>query len=147
MPATALVELCFAKGAEAKAVRRRLFGDGGIFSHLGTRDVREALRRARAGEGRAALVVEAMAYQTAKAAAGLAAALEGKVDALILTGGLAHIEEVVESVRRRVAFIAPVKVVPGEDELRALAEGALRVLRGEEAAQSYAAASFAGGRS
>lgn len=137
VPATALVELCFAPGADARAVRRRLFGDGGLFSHLGTRDAREALRRAREGDARAALVVDAMCYQVAKAAGALAAALEGGVDAVLLTGGMAHLPEIVEGVRRRVAWIAPVEVLPGEDELRALAEGALRVLRGEEAARVY----------
>jgi len=138
VPATALLELCFAPGADKKAVRKRLFGEGGLYAHLGTRDVREALRRAEAGDARAALLVDALAYQTAKAAAGLAAVLEGRVDAVILTGGLAYLSSVVEAVRRRVAFIAPVDVQPGEDELRALAEGAWRVLRGDEAARSYA---------
>jgi butyrate kinase len=137
VPATALVDLCFAPGADPKALRRRLFGEGGLFAHLGTRDVREALRRAGEGDARAALLVDAIAYQTAKAAAGLAAALDGKVDAVILTGGLAHLAPVVEAVRRRVAFIAPVDVQPGEDELRALAEGAVRALRGEEPVRSY----------
>jgi butyrate kinase len=126
VPATALVDLCFAPGAERGAVKRRLFGDGGLYSHLGTRDAREAL------------VVDAMCFQIAKAAGGLAAALEGKVDAVLLTGGMAHLAPVVEAIRRRVAWIAPVHVLPGEDELRALAEGALRVVRGEEPARSYA---------
>ncbi|MFO0582317.1 MAG: butyrate kinase [Anaeromyxobacter sp.] len=138
VPATALLDLCFAPGAEKKSLRRRLFGEGGLYAHLGTRDVREALRRATAGDARAALLVDALAYQTAKAAAGLAAALEGRLDAVILTGGLAFLPEVVEAVRRRVAFLGPVDVQPGEDELRALAEGAWRVLRGEEALRSYA---------
>jgi len=137
VPATALLDLCFAPGADARALRRRLFGDGGLFEHLGTRDAREAVRRAEAGDARAALVVDAMCYQIAKAAGGLAAALEGKVDAVLLTGGMAHLAPVVESVRRRVAWIAPVHVLPGEDELRALAEGALRVLSGEEPARAY----------
>jgi butyrate kinase len=137
VPAGAVVSICFAPGAEERAVRRRLFGDGGLFSLLGTRDAREALARAEAGDGRARLALDAMAYQVAKSAGGLAAALEGRVDAVLLTGGMAHLEPVVEAVRRRVAWIAPVHVYPGEDELRALAEGALRVLRGEETARRY----------
>jgi butyrate kinase len=137
VPVTAVVSMCFAPGAEERAVRRRLFGDGGLFSHLGTRDAREAVARAEAGDGRARLVLDAMAYQIAKGAGGLAAALEGKVDAVLLTGGMAHLEAVLDAVRRRVAWIAPVRVYPGEDELRALAEGALRVLRGEEPARRY----------
>ncbi len=140
VPATALVDLCFAPGADAAGVRRRLFGDGGLFSHLGTRDAREAVGRVEAGDARASLVLDAMAYQIAKAAGGLAAALEGGVDAVLVTGGMAHLAPVVEAIRRRVAWIAPVRVHPGEDELRALAEGALRVLRGEEPALRYAPA-------
>jgi butyrate kinase len=137
VPVTALVDLCFAPGAERRTLRRRLFGDGGLFSHAGTRDAREVLRRAEGGDAAAALVLDAMAYQVAKAAGGLAAALEGRVDAVLLTGGLCHLAPVVEAVRRRVAFIAPVSLHPGEDELRALAEGALRVLAGEEPARVY----------
>jgi butyrate kinase len=67
----------------------------------------------------------------------MAAVLEGRVDAVLLTGGLAHLQEVVEPIRARIAFVAPVVVRPGEDELRALAEGALRVLLGEEPALRY----------
>lgn len=137
VPAMAVVDLCFSPGAEREAVRRKLFGDGGLHSLLGTRDAREAVGRVEAGDPLAALVLDAMCYQIAKAAAGLAAALEGRVDALLLTGGMAHLGLVVEGVRRRVAWIAPVAIHPGEDELRALCEGALRVLAGEEPAQDY----------
>ena len=137
VPVTAVVEMCFAPGADREAIRRRLFGEGGLHSLLGTRDVREAADRARAGDAAAALAVEAMLLQVAKAAAGLAAALAGGVDALLLTGGMAQLPEVVEPLRRRLAWIAPIAVYPGEDELRALAEGALRVLRGEEPARTY----------
>lgn len=137
VPATALVDLCFEPGATPAAVRRRLFGDGGLYALLGTRDAREAIRRAAEGDGRAALAVAAMSYQIAKAAAGLAAALDGRPDAILLTGGMAHLPEIVDNLRRRLAWVAEVHVFPGEDELRALAEGALRVLRGEEQAQRY----------
>jgi butyrate kinase len=141
VPVTAVVDLCFQPGAEARAVRRRLFGDGGLFSHAGTRDARAVLRRAQGGDAKAGLVLEAMTYQVAKAAGGLAAAaLEGRLDAVILTGGLCHLPPVVEGVRRRVAFLGPVAVLPGEDELLALVEGALRVLAGEERALAYAEA-------
>ena len=140
VPAMAVIDLCAAPGADPRAVRRRLFGDGGLYSHLGTRDAREAIRRCEAGDSQACLVMDAMCYQIAKAAGGLAAALEGAVDAVLLTGGMAHLPLVVEGVRRRVAFVAPVHVDPGEDELRALAEGALRVLRGEEGAALRAGA-------
>jgi butyrate kinase len=138
VPVTAVVDLCFAPGADRAAVRRRLFGDGGLFSLLGTRDAREASDRAAAGDATAALVVEAMAYQVAKAIAAMAVALSGRVDAVVLTGGMAWQEGIVAAIRGRVAWIAPVVVLPGEDELGALAGGALRVLSGEEAARDYA---------
>jgi butyrate kinase len=138
VPVTAVVDLCFAPGAERTAVRRRLFGDGGLFSLLGTRDVREAISRAGSGDARAALAVQALAYQVAKSIGAMAVALDGRVDAVILTGGMAHQDGVVEPIRRRVAWIAPVVVLAGEDELGALAEGALRVLTGEETARDYA---------
>jgi butyrate kinase len=137
VPATALVDLCFAPGADRAALKRRLFGDGGLFSYLGTRDVREAARRAAAGDGEAALVLDAMGYQVAKAVAEMAAALVGRVDAVLLTGGAANEPALVEAIRRRAAWIAPLCVYPGEDELLALAEGARRVLAGEERAKRY----------
>lgn len=137
IPATALIELCFAPGAEKSAVRRRLFGDGGLFSYLGTRDVREVAERAERGEAEPRLVLDAMAYQIAKAVGELAAALCGNVDAVLLTGGAAHGRALVSRIRPRVAWIAPVFVYPGEDELLALAEGALRVLGGQERPRTY----------
>jgi butyrate kinase len=137
VPVTAVIDLCFAPGAEPAAVRRKLFGDGGLFAHAGTRDAREVWRRAEGGDAGAALLLDAMAYQIAKAAGGLAAALSGRVDAVLLTGGLVHLEPFAEQVQRRLAFVGPVVLFPGEDELRALAEGALGVLRGEEPARPY----------
>lgn len=137
VPVTAVVDLCFAPGAERATVRRRLFGDGGLFSLLGTRDAREAADRADAGDPAAVRAVDAMCYQVAKAVGALAVALDGRVDAVILTGGMAHDPRIVERIRPRVAWIAPVDVLPGEDELPALAAGALRVLSGEETAGEY----------
>ena len=138
VPVTAVVAMCFAPGADERAVRRRLFGDGGLHSHLGTRDVNQALSRAAAGDARARRVVDGMLLQVSKAMGALAAVLEGRVDAVILTGGMAHVPGVVEPLRAAAAWIAPVEVLPGEDELRALAEGAMRVLAGEETAGAYA---------
>ncbi len=137
VPATALIDLCFTPGADKRGLRKRLFGDGGVYSYLGTRDVREAAERAAGGDAQAALVLEAMAYQVAKSVGELATVLEGKVDAVLLTGGAAHVEALVAAIRRRVEWIAPVVVYPGEDELLALAEGAQRVIAGEEEARSY----------
>ena len=140
VPATAVVDLCFAPGATAASVRRRLFGEGGLYALLGTRSVRDAIQRAEAGDPVAALAVAAMTYQIAKSAAGLCAALDGRPDAVLLTGGMAHNPEIVDPIRRRLEWVAEVRVFPGEDELRALAEGALRVVRGEEPARTYSGA-------
>lgn len=139
IPATALLDLCFAPGADRQALRRRLFGDGGLFSYLGTRDVREAAARAAQGDAGAGEVLAAMAYQLAKAVGEMAVALAGRVDAVLLTGGAAHCAALVEAVRARVAWIAPVVTYPGEDELRALAEAAQRVLGGAEPVRRYGA--------
>ncbi len=141
VPATGLIEICFAPGASRESVRRRLFGDGGLYSYLGTRDVREALGRAQAGDAKARLVLDAMTYQIAQSVGALATVLEGRVDAVLLTGGMAHLAPVVNAIRGRVAWIAPVAVYPGEDELAALAEGALRVIEGEEEARRYSGGS------
>ena len=106
-------------------------------AHLGTNDLREVQRRKSQGDERAALVFKALANQISKEIGACAAVLEGEVDVIVLTGGLAHSEEFTALTRDRVSFIAPVKVYPGEDEMRALCEGALRVLRGEEEPQDY----------
>ena len=137
VPVTAVVEMCFAPGAERAGVRRRLFGDGGFYSHLGTRDVREVLARAGKGDLLARRLLAAMELQIAKSVGALAASLSGEVEAILFTGGMAHLPEVVAPLKARVEWIAPVALYPGEDELRALAEGALRVLSGEEEAREY----------
>jgi len=137
LPVMVLVDWCLSCGLSRADIERRLFREGGLFSYLGTRDLAEAERRAREGDERAALVLGAMHYQIAKEIGAMAAVLAGRVDAILLTGGMAHSLDLVDAVRARVGWIAPVHVYPGEDELRALAEGALRVLRGEEPARDY----------
>ena len=106
-------------------------------AHLGTNDAVEVEARIRAGNARARLVYQAMAYQIAKEIGAMATVLRGEVDAVILTGGLAHSEMLLTWIKERVAWIGPVLVYPGEDEMLALAQGALRVLRGEEQAKVY----------
>ncbi|MDY0002386.1 MAG: butyrate kinase [Polyangia bacterium] len=137
LPTRALVDRCFRSGAQPEEVYRELFGSGGIFSYLGTRDLREARARAQAGDGLAALVLEAMTYQIAKAVGEMATVLLGRVDAIILTGGMANDPILIKELKSRVGFLAEVVVYEGEDELAALAQGALRVLRGEEPAHRY----------
>jgi butyrate kinase len=132
-----LVGFAIGSGRTGAELRRLLAGGGGLVSHLGTADALEVEKRIAAGDAEAKRVYEAMAYATAKAVTGLAAAVNGKVDAVILTGGLARSAMLTGWIRRRVGFLAPVKVMPGEHEMQALAEGALRVLRGEERPRRY----------
>jgi butyrate kinase len=135
LPVRELVKLCCSGRFTQAELDRQVFGDGGLFAYLGTRDLKEVERRIEAGDGWAAAVAEAMIYQIAKETGAMAAVLEGKVDAVLLTGGMAHSERVVRRLRGLIGWIAPVAVYPGEDELRALADGVFRVLDGEEEAK------------
>jgi butyrate kinase len=139
LPARALISLCFSGKFSQDQLDRHVFGDGGLFAYLGTRDLREVERRIDAGDRDAALIFDAMVYQIGKEAGAMAAVLKGKVDAILLTGGMAHSERVVARLRSYLEWIAPVTVYPGEDELLALAEGVFRVLNGEEQAKRMGA--------
>lgn len=122
--------------------RQATRGHGGLVSHFGTHDAQKVEQMILDGDAYAALVIEAMAYETAKSICGLAAMTGGKVDAIIMTGGLAHYDRLVKMVEERVRFLAPVVVEAGEFELEALAMGGLRVMRGEETAEEYSDADF-----
>jgi butyrate kinase len=135
LPIRALIKLCYSGRFAQKEIDHKVFGDGGLYAYLKTRDLEEIERRIEAGDSQAALVLEAMIYQIAKEVGAMAAVLEGKVDAVLLTGGMAHSERVVQRLRAHLEWIAPIRVYPGEDELQALAEGVFRVLDGEEKAK------------
>ena len=140
LPALKLVKMCFSGDFTQAEIKKKIKGGGGLVAYLGTNDGRDVAQRIDAGDEEARLIYEAMAYQTAKEVGAMATVLEGAVDAIILTGGLAHDERFCGWVRRRVSYIAPVEVYPGEDEMKALAEGAVRVLSGAEAALQYTGA-------
>lgn len=110
---------------------------GGLLAHLGTNDAREVERRIADGDDHARLIYEAMAYQIAKEIGLMATVLHGDVQAVVLTGGLAFSEMLVGWIAERVRWIAPLLLYPGEHEMSAMAQGALRVLRGEEEAKEY----------
>jgi len=116
---------------------KKLAGRGGLVAHLGTNDAVEVERRIAAGDDHARLVYEAMAYQIAKEIGLMATVLKGDLDAVVITGSLAHSEVLLNWIRERVTWIAPVMVYPGEDEMLSMAQGALRVLRGEEEPRTY----------
>ena len=137
VPAGGLVELCFREGASLAEVRTSLVRRGGLVGYLGTSDLREVKKRISLGDSKALEAYRAMAWQVARDIGAYAVPLEGKIHAILLTGGMAHDEEFCRSIIQKVQWIAPVLLYPGEDEMRALAEGALRVLRGEEKAKQY----------
>lgn len=137
IPVGDLVALSFSGKYFASEIMRMIVGRGGLMGYLGTSDAVEVEKRIAAGDEKAKLVYEAMAYQVAKEIGSAAAVLKGKVDAIILTGGLAYGKDFTAMIKERVDWIAPVHIVPGENELQALVEGALRVIRGEEEAKHY----------
>jgi butyrate kinase len=116
---------------------KKIAGRGGLVAHLGTNDARQVERRIKEGNEHARLIYEAMAYQIAKEIGLMATVLKGDVDAIVLTGGMARSDMLVDWIVERVEWIAPVMIYPGEDEMLAMAQGALRVLRGEEEARDY----------
>ncbi|WP_425059466.1 Butyrate kinase 2 [Sporomusa carbonis] len=137
MPAGQFAEKVISENLDHNSVAKLLAGKGGLVAHLGTNDVREVERRVAAGDDRAAIVYQAMIYAIAKSIAAAAVPVCGKVDHIILTGGIAYSEQLTAKLKDYIGFIAPVVVLPGENELQALAEGAYRVLTGEEAAKEY----------
>jgi len=137
LPAGGLTRLAFSGEYDLDELKKRMVGGGGLVAHLGTNDLREVQKMMEAGNEKAKLVFEALALQVAKEIGARAAVLNGHVDAVVLTGGLAYSDQLMERISERVAYIAPVKVYPGEDEMKALAEGALRVIKGEEEAHQY----------
>ena len=124
-------------GDTYEAFRRFFTSRCGLVSYLGTNDGREVSRRVQEGDKEAELAYRGMAYQIAKEIGAMGAVLSGDVDAVLLTGGFAFDELFTGWIREYVGFLAPVFIYPGEDEMRSLAHGALRVLRGEEEALEY----------
>lgn len=135
LPIKEIIPMCYQRSEkEMKDLTRRR---GGLVSYFGTNDARIVEERALKGDKKAKLVLEAMAYQIAKTIGELATVVHGEVDGIILTGGIAYSEFITSLVKERTTFIAPVYIVPGEEELLALAKGARRVLRKEEVAQTF----------
>jgi butyrate kinase len=139
LPLRRVLQLCFSGEYTERQLWNLFHREGGIYSYLGTRDLREVEQRIAAGDGKAALIFDAMVYQIAKDIGAMATVLNGRLDAILLTGGMAHSQKLVDRLRPAIQWIAPIVVYPGEDELQALAEGALRVLRHEEEAQELKA--------
>ncbi len=136
IPVTGIIDMCFS-GKTKEEMMRFVSGGGGMSAYLGTNDLREVEQMIKTQDEFAALVMDSMAYQVAKEIGAMSAVLEGRVNAIVLTGGLAYSNRFTGAIKRRVDLIAPVLVYPGEDEMLALSSGALRVLKGEERAKEY----------
>ncbi len=137
LPTTGLMKLCYSGEYSAAEMKKKLLKAGGVKAYLGTDDMLKVKAMIEDGDEKAKLIIEAMAYQVAKETGAMATVLKGNIDAILITGSLAYFERLVEQVEDRIGFIAPVKIYPGEDELEALALGALRVLNGEEKIKIY----------
>lgn len=137
LAAGAVAELCFSGEYTHDQIRRMISNQGGFIAHFGTNSAYEIQLRMEAGDERAKLVLEAMGYQVAKLIGSLGAVLKGKVDAIIITGGIARDKYLCGYIGDMVSFIAPVTVMPGENELEALAGNALRVLEGKLTPKVY----------
>ncbi len=137
LPCGDLVKLCFSGKYTLAEMKKKISGKGGLVAYLGTNDAREVQKLIDAGDEKAKLIFSAMAYQIAKEIGQMATVLKGEVDAIVMTGGVSYSENLTNQVKEMVSFIAPYMVIPGEDEMLALAEGTVRVLNGEEKAKIY----------
>ena len=137
LPAADLIHLCFSGKYTEDQLLKKVSGQAGLIAHLGTNDLKEIMNWIKAGDKHAEVVVSAMIWHIAKNIAAEGAVLYGKVDAILLTGGMAKCDYIIERLKRRLNYLAPIHVYPGQDEMKALTENALAVLRGERAARDY----------
>lgn len=137
IPAVPLIKMCFSGEYTEAEIMRKVTQKGGMLAYLGTSDLKAVQKMINDGDEFAALVLDSMAYQVAKEIGAMTAVLEGNVDAIVLTGGLAYSTRFTGAIKQRVDKLAPVHVLAGEDEMFALMSGALRVLRGQELAAQY----------
>jgi butyrate kinase len=137
LPCGDLVKLSFSGKYSISEVKKMITGEGGMVAYLGTNNAYDAEQQASKGDAKARLILEAMAYQVAKQVGGMVTVLKGDVDGILITGGIAHSKWFVNQIIERVYKLAPVHVYPGEDEMRALAENGLRVIRGEVLTKEY----------
>lgn len=137
LPAADLIHLCYSGRYTELQLKKRVAGQAGLMAHLGTTDIPKIIKHIEEGDEHARLMVNAMIFHTAKAIAAEGAVLKGKVDAILLTGGIAHCDYIVNGIIDRVSYLAPVRVFPGENEMETLAFNALAVLNGEVEAKDY----------
>ncbi|MDD4750372.1 MAG: butyrate kinase [Synergistaceae bacterium] len=136
LPVGELVDLIFSGRYTKEELKKKLLSGWGIVAYLGTRDIREVFKMAE-NDPEARIILEAFVYQIAKGIGELCTVLDGEIDAVILTGGMAHSDRLMEMLKKKIKFLAPIVIIPGENELEALYKGAERVLRKEERPRIY----------
>lgn len=137
LPPMPLIDLCYSGAFSQAELKRRLYGQGGVFAYLGTKDMRRVEAMIAEGDEKALLVWEAMVYQIGKTIGAMAAVLDFRPEAIILTGGMAHSEQIVAALTQRCWALAPLTLYPGSHESEALAAGAMRALSGVEPARDW----------
>lgn len=137
LPSGALIDLCYSGRYTKDELKKRISGKAGLAAHLGSTDIQAIVARIEKGDDYARLVLDAMIYQIAKHVAALTPVFRGKVDAILITGGIAYSDYVMSRLLPQIDFIAPVEIFPGEDELEALALNALGALDGSLPVQTY----------
>lgn len=136
LPVGDLVRLCFSGNYNYDEIHKMIHGEGGLMAYLGTQDVKEVEEKAKTDE-KYAFYLDAMIYQICKQIGAMTTVLCGKVDVILLTGGIAYSESIVQKIKNRVGFIAPIIVYPGENEMESLARGALEGLQGVTAIKEF----------
>jgi butyrate kinase len=137
LPNKALIHLCYSGKYSEKELYKLITHQGGLVSYLGTNDLREVIKMIEKGDNYAKLIFEAICYQIAKEIGAMATVLKGKVEAIILTGGISYSEILVNRIKDRAGWIASIVVYPGEEEMKALAEAVIRAIKGEEKVKTY----------
>lgn len=137
LPAGQLIDLCFSGQLTKDELKKRISGRAGLTAHLGTTDILAIIKSIKEGDKKAELVLDAMIYNVAKAIGGASTVLYGKIDAILLTGGIAYSDYIISRLKERISFLAPVHVYPGEGEMESLAFNALGALKGELAVNIY----------
>lgn len=137
LPAGQLIDLCFSGQLTKDELKKRISGRAGLTAHLGTTDVPAIIQSIEKGDKKAELILDAMIYNVAKAIGASATVLCGKIDAILLTGGIAYSEYVISRLKKRISFLAPIYVYPGENEMESLAFNAIGALKGELPIQIY----------
>ena len=137
IPVTDLISLCFSGKYSEDDLQKMVRQGGGLKAYFGTTDTQAVQKQAEEGDQRSALILDAMAYQVSKEIAALGAVFGGEIDGIILTGGLAQSEDFIGKIKKRIDYLGRIFLYPGENELEALRDNALRVLRGEAQAHEY----------